>query len=228
MIVRDSLRAALVRGDYAHAPLPSEAELQRMFGASRATVRTALGILQDEGLIQRLRGTGTLVGIEKIRQTASGFRGLGGPGTSIVHVLADRRVIDAPGMIAGLIDVAPGTPILYLRRKTIAGDGVTVSMFSSYLRLPRAQPLLDPNADLSGEYYSTLESLIGCRIREDNRVLEALNADEVTAAEMQVEPGAAVFRYERLIRLDLGEPLEFGVGYQRGDRVRLAHANVRD
>lgn len=221
MIVRDALRTALVRGDYADRPLPGEHELQRVFGASRATVRRALDILRDEGMIKRLRGSGTLVGIEKIPHRDIGFKGLGGPGSSIVHIVAERRVIKVPDMVADLLGVGIDEPILYLRRKTITGTGQIVSMFTSYLTLPLAEPLADPAADLSGEYYGTLESLIGRRLRENTMVLEAVQADDITAHEMEIESGAPVFRYERVLLLDVDEPLEFGVGFQRGDRIRL-------
>ena len=40
---------------------PSETSLQKKFGYSRQTVRTALQQLEDEGLIKRVRGSGTYV-----------------------------------------------------------------------------------------------------------------------------------------------------------------------
>lgn len=227
MIVRDVLRAGLVRGMYGGTPLPSEAELQKMFHASRGTIRRALNILSEEGLIQRMRGTGTFTGPAKTRQIDEGFQGLGGPGSSIFHLVAERRTIEAPELIAPILRIQPGSPMLYLRRKTITGDGTVVSMFTSYLRLPLAEPLGDPSTDLSGEYYSTVEALLGRRIIEDDVMLEALPADEAVAAEMDIGAGSPVFHYERILLLDGNEPLEFGVGFQRGDRVRLHRSRTR-
>ncbi len=43
---------------------PSETSLQKKFGYSRQTVRTALQKLEDEGLIMRVRGSGTYVAYE--------------------------------------------------------------------------------------------------------------------------------------------------------------------
>lgn len=42
--------------------LYSENELSEMFGLSRQTVRHAIGILEEEGLVERVRGSGTYVG----------------------------------------------------------------------------------------------------------------------------------------------------------------------
>ncbi len=44
--------------------LPSEHMLQKKFGYSRQTVRTALDVLEHEGLISRVRGSGTFVSYE--------------------------------------------------------------------------------------------------------------------------------------------------------------------
>lgn len=43
------------------APLPSESYLQQEQGVSRGTVRTAVAILRDEGLVVTIGGRGTFV-----------------------------------------------------------------------------------------------------------------------------------------------------------------------
>jgi GntR family transcriptional regulator len=43
------------------APLPSESYLQQEQGVSRGTVRMAVGILRDEGLVVTIGGRGTFV-----------------------------------------------------------------------------------------------------------------------------------------------------------------------
>ena len=41
--------------------LPSESHLQQQYGVPRGTVRTAVGILRDEGLVVTIGGRGTFV-----------------------------------------------------------------------------------------------------------------------------------------------------------------------
>ena len=58
----DTLRTRILTGSYAaDAKIPSEAELQEDTGLSRSTVRKALDMLVDEGLIQKERGKGAFV-----------------------------------------------------------------------------------------------------------------------------------------------------------------------
>jgi len=55
-----TLRDQIVNGAYDWwSPMPSEQELSAEFGVSRATVRRALGLLQEEGLIHRRQGART-------------------------------------------------------------------------------------------------------------------------------------------------------------------------
>ena len=48
--------------------LPSESELSARFGASRVTVRRALELVKDEGLIAARQGFGWFVATEPVRQ----------------------------------------------------------------------------------------------------------------------------------------------------------------
>jgi len=59
--VTDVIRGAIVRGEYAPNQRLIEADLSDAFSASRATVRTALLELANEGLVERLPNKGSRV-----------------------------------------------------------------------------------------------------------------------------------------------------------------------
>lgn len=57
-ILRDLIESGELKP---RAPLPSESYLQHQYGVSRGTVRAAVGILRDEGLVVTIGGRGTFV-----------------------------------------------------------------------------------------------------------------------------------------------------------------------
>lgn len=58
----DILRGMIVSGELQpRAPLPSESYLQQEQGVARGTVRMAVAILRDEGLVVTIGGRGTFV-----------------------------------------------------------------------------------------------------------------------------------------------------------------------
>lgn len=61
-VLAQDLRSAISAGQYRTGSLlPGELELARTHGVSRATARAALGLLQQQGLVERRRGDGTRV-----------------------------------------------------------------------------------------------------------------------------------------------------------------------
>lgn len=67
--IADELRARVSAGEYlAGGVLPSESELSSEFGVSRVTVRKALELLRDDGLVDARQGFGWFVAGETVRQ----------------------------------------------------------------------------------------------------------------------------------------------------------------
>src|SRR5262249_4927667 len=82
----DTLRDRIAGG--LTGALASEAELGREYGVSRVTVRRALELLRDEGLVTARRGVGWFVAADPVRQ-------------SLGRVTTVRAALEAAGAVAG-------------------------------------------------------------------------------------------------------------------------------
>lgn len=61
-VVARRLRRRIEQGEFPwHAPLPSEPALSEWYGVSRTTVRSAIRVLADEGIVEVVSGKGTYV-----------------------------------------------------------------------------------------------------------------------------------------------------------------------
>jgi GntR family transcriptional regulator len=110
--------------------LPTEHDLATEFGVSRATIRSAVGVLASRGLVVRRQGVGTFVSRMPI---------VSNPLNEFVPFLdliasygleADYRQVYAAEMeasseVAGKLDIAPGSKVLYVR-KMFTADGTPV------------------------------------------------------------------------------------------------------
>jgi DNA-binding GntR family transcriptional regulator len=60
--VADVIAARITDGTYLpDRPIPSESHIQQEFGIARDTVRAAVGVLRERGLVVTVRGKGTYV-----------------------------------------------------------------------------------------------------------------------------------------------------------------------
>jgi len=104
-VVAQLLRQDIMAGRYAVSQaLPAEESLAAAYGVSRDTVRSALGVLREEGLIMTRRGAGSVVRSvpPKITVTAA-------PGdtvTSRMPTPAERSALGIP----------EGVPVISVRR----------------------------------------------------------------------------------------------------------------
>ncbi|MEG2417310.1 MAG: GntR family transcriptional regulator, partial [Eubacterium sp.] len=65
--LEELIRNKIEEGEWkAQTAIPSESELNRMFGVSRMTIRSACSQLVQEGLLYRVPGKGTFVADAKI------------------------------------------------------------------------------------------------------------------------------------------------------------------
>ncbi len=202
--------------------IPTEAELCALYGASRVTIREAIGRLAAEGLLVRRRGLGTFVSEPGI---TAGSRGL----TSFTQEMAelglegDSRVLrlalePCPAAVARRLQIAEGADVVAIKRLRL-GDDTPLGIQTARLpaeRFPGLELL-----DLSGRsLYATLAEQYGTVPVEAEETFEVAPIRGEDARLLEVRSGACGFRVERLT-LDLHGAFEFVTSIMRGDRYRI-------
>jgi len=209
--------------------LPTETELMKQYELSRATVRQALDLLVNDGLIYRQRGRGTFVARPTIEQIlgriisftedmqSRGFK----PHTTILN----RALLAAPEEIAEALQAAPGTELAHIERLRLADDE-PMSIESSFL-IHRMCPGVIERYDGSGSLRHLLEQSYGIRLVHARQKIRAVAAARPLADQLGIDRGAPLLYIERVSFSDTGAAVELLRTFHRGDRYTLYH-ELRD
>ena len=224
-LVRDLVRVEVAGGRFPDGVLPAEDQLMHRYDVSRGVVRDALQMLGTQGLLERVRGAGTFVVAPaqvrhhiEVSQDISGELAHGRSRSSWEVLGWNLR--PAPGVIADRLGISTGDDVFCLERRAML-DGLPLSMRSSWLVGTVAKPLLEPGVDLHSSLYLLLEETLGRRIGDTELVIEAENADFLTASPLGVALGTALFRMERTVFDRDGGRLEYSIAHTRSDRMAL-------
>jgi len=220
--LRDGLARRLDADEFA-AAFPSEAELARVYGVSRQTVRQALQDLRARGRVVAERGRGSrVVGGGQIDQPLGALYSLfravetaGHRSRSLVRVLEERR----DPVAAAHLGVGKASPLVFLERLRLA-DGEPLAFDRLWMPAQLAAPLLE--ADFThAAFYDELASHCGLRVQQGG---ERIYAEVPTVAQrrlLSIGPRIAVFRIERLATWR-SQPAEWRITHVRGDRFSLS------
>jgi GntR family transcriptional regulator len=123
----DALRARIVAQDVGPGgSLAGEVELAREYGTSRVTVRRALDLLRQEGLVTPRRGAGWFLAVDPVRQPLGRVTTVEAA-VEAAGARASRRVlsfafVDTPARVAHALGVERGTDVLRVERVNLADD----------------------------------------------------------------------------------------------------------
>jgi GntR family transcriptional regulator len=202
--------------------LPSEEELERRFGASRTTIRNALGELEREGLVLRRRGKGTIVQEPKAAQNmnviSSFTETLREKGVQVGTGIVTIELIPAPPKVLAALGLEKGEKV-YLVQRTRLANGVPVAFMTNYL-LARVVPGLEGKKEALREVglYQLLEKEYGLVLKRAVETIEAYLSGPLEADILQIPEKVPLFHTVRITYLEDGTPFEMVISIIRADK----------
>lgn len=217
-------RNRISSGEWAiDARIPNVEDLANEFQVARGTIREALGVLAEEGLVERFRALGSFV---RKSPHAHSTHHLESNWQSIIEVhqgvemrvLEQQRVKALPAKFLQEGDIA--APEYEMMRRLHLRDGRPDLVGRFYLdrELYRQGP---PKRFLREPTLPILHDIAGARIASARQVLTVVTADREIADLLEIPLNAPVVKVDRRA-LDLdGRLIYVGEGLYRGDTVRL-------
>lgn len=226
--VYEELVQRIARGQLpAGTRLPSETELAIEMGVSRATLRDALRILEDDGLVRRIQGSGTYV-TQRLRVSNS---------LDVNFGVTDA--IRAAGMRAGIVGgrhwtepagvseaerlgIDPAEDVLVVERVRTA-DGKPVVLSRDVL----PQKVVGEHAEAVGQMlresiYAVLERELGVVIHYGVASFRPVQADRSLASRLGVPRGELVLYLWQVDYGESGEPVLSSHEYHLADAFNFS------
>ncbi len=213
-----ALRRLIEDGAYALGDrLPSEPALAQRLGISRPTLREALRLLEDEGVIVRRHGVGTFVAAPRPRIDAglelleSIERMAERAGLQTQMGALTHREFPAPAQMAAHLGIAEGTNIIDVTRVILA-DGRRIAFLTDIL----PQEYLRGN-ELDAEFQgSVLDHLLGRgwpALSHSRTELAACAAEATVARELHIKSGEPLLKLEAQLYASDGRIVDYSTSY---------------
>jgi len=203
--------------------LPGELELAAQLNVSRHTIRHALGVLTNEGLLRRERGRGTTVvsatPTRVIERSLSSFYAfaweLRARGEQQQSYILERQVVAADPALAEHLETPIGAEIdRIVRLRTADGEPLVLETAHLPRELTReVKAVVLERASI----YDELERLHGLHITGARESIRPIVLSRAVARLLHAQVGAAAFSVERTTLSDRG-PIEWQQSTVRGDR----------
>ena len=213
----------------AGSALPAIDHMARTMHVSTMTMRQAIRVLIDRGILFSRQGKGTFVAAAKMerdfRQVLSFSEETRAHGaTPRAHAISfARQMPDAESMAALRID---GHCELFTLRRVRIADELPLGIESSCIPAHFCPNLME-HYDPATSLYEALESHYNLRICITDEVMEVGVADAESATLLEIPPLSPVFLFTRISYLEDGTPVEHVRSVYRGDRYRIVNRLMR-
>lgn len=226
--VEELLREMIQLPEYKSGKLlPKEVDLAKELGISRNTLRQATNKLVYEGLLHRKKGVGTKV-VKHVDSKAKNWisftQEMKAKGIKVVNYNINLTWEEPPEEVRNFFMVDRGTKVLKMERLRGGEDGPFV-FFISYFH-PRIG--LTGKEDFSKPLYEILRNQFSVIAKLSKEEISARSADLPLSKMLDMDKGDPILKRTRFVYDPGNRPIEYNVGYYRGDSIVYSVESERD
>ena len=201
MVVHDLIKLKIKDGTYPVSEfLPTEPELEKIYKVSRTTIRTAMEILKDEGLVEIRQGRGTIVldsrAIQSLNKVTSVTECLRNRGFDVRTKSMYIDVIHATERLGKELNQPIGTPIARIQRIQLINEK-PIAIIKDYLPYALV-PNIEQFTNKFNGLYEFLEQQYHLEIESADDKIFAKSADFAESEMLAVLPGTALLCIQRI------------------------------
>ncbi len=203
--------------------IPSEKELASIYSTSMTTVRQAVALLTNEGLLVKKQGKGTYVATTKIQKgpilLTSFTEEMRSKGFRVKSKVLRFGKIEPNDAVRRILNLSENKEVFLIQRLRYANDE-PMGLQSSYIVSDIAEGL--ENEDLSGSLYRILEHKYGVVIVRADENYSAILLDKNTEKLLGLPHPAVGFSVKRIAYSIQNRPIEYTESFMRADRYSIS------
>lgn len=204
--------------------LPTEDHMAKRFKVSRITVRAALEMLENSGLVSRLRGRGTIVSPKKLIRNFSPFLGFEADMMSqgidfTTKVLSFEKSIIAPAKVARQLELPEDSRVGRISLVRLVNDQVICNDNRYYPN--HIAKKINPNKAETSPCSAIVQAAAGTKIRRVQWDSEILSSTQEVASALGIATRTLVFTSNYIWFAKDRVPIETGLVSYRIDRCKF-------
>lgn len=212
--------------------LPTEHVLCQQFGVSRFTVREAIKLLVQQGLVNRQPGVGTRVQTNapsgQYTQTMSGLTDLQQYAVETTLDVSHQQIIELNNVQAKSLRASPGETWLEIEGLRYAAGQPLPFAWTQVHVAPRFRALTGLQARMDQPLYLLIEQQFGCHIQVVHQEIKAISLSHDLARQLKVAPKSAGIWLQRRYMDTHDELVEQAINIHPAERFTYCESFRRD
>jgi GntR family transcriptional regulator len=205
--------------------LPPENEMTQTLGISRGTLREAMRLLEEKGVVQRRQGVGTIINPNRgtidstldINESVSEM--IEGKGLRPGALRSIVEVVPADRQIAAELDIEKKIPVARLSRVRTA-DGNPVAYTADYIPASLVGEDFFDRVK-KGSLYTYIEDVLGLSLTNSMLRIEPLKASSCIARNLEIKPGSLLMLLKQTDKNSDNMPIIYSEEYFIADRFEF-------